>query len=755
MFFFALFYGAGVILGYIFELPVVPVFAAACAFGIGAGVCVCLRHKRRFLAGLGAALFLCATTLAGASYVTARINARPCFENSYNIEFSGVISGQPYIDENGERFVAAVKNPIINGAEFPGKLRLYIRGTTDEISSLGCGMSVRGKGHVFMGDDSTNPHEYDFGSYLWREGLAGYISADMENSSVSGEAGGFQHRLFMLRAALGRRIDAAFGSNSDLVRALVIGDRRDMDDDIRQAFSDAGIAHLLAISGLHITIVAGAFAFILRPILGRMISSVLSVIFIIVYGMIIGFTPSVSRAIIMYLALCAAPVAGRPTDATTRLAQAFLIVLLINPLDIGDPGFVLSFLASAGIIWLNAPICRLLGIHKLDDDKLSHRILKAIISTASVTIAAQLATYPATALFYGTLPLLSLFTNLIIAPFTLAILILSFAGTAFPAVAFIPSFLLNCLKWLVQFCAGISWSNIEVAAPPGWLWLGFLAVGLLVCDISPVPRRARPWLVFLMPVMAVIAFTFSIMPGMMLVFLDVDQADSTVIQVENQNYIIDLGNNGSEARDYVRGEEISINALFLTHPHADHAGGLGEFMEEFPVSTIYVPEGWFEAIETASIRMECEEALEMGAQFIELRPGDTLELSQNCTMTISEAADNTGDAVNDMSLVMTVRYGNGSALFMGDARAINAPDIDVLKVGHHGSDTATNWQLLSETTPEIAVISSGEGNSYGHPHASVLELLEKSGADIYRTDKSGAITVIMDMRGHLHADTFK
>ena len=755
VFFFSAFYGAGVVAGYVLGLNAVIAFITACVLAIGAGACAFGMEKRRLLAGIGAGIFLCAAFCAGAAYVSARKNARPQFENSYNIEFSGNISGQPYTDNFGERFVARLTDVNINGAEFPYDLRIYLRGGEDDIAGVGCGMKISGKGHVFMGDSSTNPHEYDFGSYLWKESLAGYISADFENVSLTGTASGFSNWLFGLRHNLGQRIDRAFGENSDIVRALIIGDRRDMDDDLRDAFSDAGIAHLLAISGLHITIIAGFVAYILRPLMGRLIASGVSVIFIIAYGVLIGFTPSVARAIIMYAALCAAPMAGRLSDATTRLAQAFLIVLLINPLDVGDPGFVLSFMASAGIIWLHEPISRLMGIHRLDKEKFLPRILRGIITASSVTIAAQLATYPAVAQFYGTLPVLSLFTNLIIAPFSTALIVLSMLGTAVPAIAFASSLMVDALKWMVNFCASISWANVDVAAPPIWLWLGFLAVGLMVCDISPIKHRAKPAIVLIMPVMAVIAFTISIIPGMMIVFLDVDQADCTVVQVENQNYIIDLGNNGKEARDYVRGEELDINALFLTHPHSDHAGGLGEFIEEFPVSTIYVSEGWFEAIETASVRMECDEAMAAGAEFVELRPGDYIDLSPGCIMEVISAKSGTGDSLNDMSLVMVMRYGDGSVIFMGDAMAADAPDIDILKVGHHGSDTATDRELLESTTPEIAVISVGKDNSYGHPHEDVLELLNESDAEIFRTDESGAVIAVMDRRGKVHVDTYR
>lgn len=754
LFFFALSFGAGVTAAYALDLPAKPLLIAAAVVAVLSGICVAFQSRRRFFAGVAAALFFCATFLGGGAYLSARLNARPRFETSYGATFSGKISGQPYVDQDGGRFVSEIENLTINGAEFGYPLRLYLRGDQDAIQSIGCGMSISGVGHVFMNDDSTNPHEYDFGKYLWREGQAGYVTAYLENAELSGERGGAADFIYKLRSAVGKRIDMAFGENADVVRALVIGDRRDMDDDIRDAFSEAGVAHLLSISGLHITMIAMAISYLFMPLFGVRISSLAALVCVLLYGAVIGFVPSVTRAAVMYAIMSFAPIAGRLSDGTTRISAAFLLVLIINPLDIGDPGFALSFMASLGIIWLNEPLCRLLCTGKIDGKGIFSRAARYLAQTGAVTLAAQLATYPAVALFYGSVPVLSLISNIVIAPFTMISLVAAYVGTAIPALAFIPSAMITALKWMVRLCADVSWASFEVASPPIWLWLGFLAIGLAVCDMSPLSAKIRSWLLLAMPVMAVAAYIITIDVGMKFIFLDVDQADSTIIENGGRAYIIDLGLNGGEAADYIRGEELDVEAIFLSHPHYDHAGGLGEFIEEYPVETIYVPEGWFEAIESDSIREECDAARSAGSSFVELSKGDRLDISEDFSITILEASENSGDAVNDMSLVMYVQYGKGGALFMGDAKALNAPDVDVLKVGHHGSNTATDQKLVDETTPELAVISCGKNNSYGHPHASVLELLEACGTDIYRTDEDGAVTVIMNKNGGLKARTF-
>ena len=169
---------------------------------------------------------------------------------------------------------------------------------------------------------------------------------------------------------------------------------------------------------------------------------------------------------------------------------------------------------------------------------------------------------------------------------------------------------------------------------------------------------------------------------------------------------------------------------------------------------IYVSDEWFTELSEGSIYDEWHEVIGSGTEYTVLSPGDRVAMADGAYIEILDCAVSTGDSGNDSSLVMLLVYGDSTALFTGDARMGVTPDIDILKVGHHGSRDATDAVFLASATPETAVISAGRGNSYGHPHSEVLTLLEDCGADIYRTDLHGAVTVMIDKDGDHEVITF-
>lgn len=753
---FAAAYGAGVITAYLTGMPALVMLAIAAALGIASGISHFFAAQRRILGTTALILFYLAVCCAGGAYTSARLSARPMFETTYDAEFSGTVAGDPYTDNDGARYVCELTGITANGTAIDSTMRLYLRGDPEILAGIGCGMEIAGTGHIYCPEESTNPHEFDFGDYLWREGMAGYITCYLDNIEISGESSGVDAFLYNIRSTLGRRVDAAFPKSNQLVRALVLGDKRDMDDEIREDFAAAGVAHLLAISGLHITLIAMFISFLFKKLIGVWPATILTLISVVLYGVLIGFSPSISRAAIMYAALCGAPLFGRPAEGTTRLSLAFLIILLINPGNIADPGFVLSFSASAGLIWLSCPMMRLLQLDRLTSGQtIAKRILRYIAQLFTATLSAQLATYPALAMFYGTFSVISIISNLFLVPLCLTSLVAAYIGLAFPVLAIVPDTALALLRYLTGLCANVSWAEIPVSAPPVWLWLGIFVIGISVSEVSLVPKKLKPWLVISIPAMIIIAIVTAVTPGMEVIFLDVGQADSAVIRNGDSAYVVDLGEDGLVTADYITGENLKVEALFLSHPHSDHAGGLGEFAEECDIGMIYIPAGWEDEMEGEQMPVEWAEVISSGVPYRYLSGGDEIRISNDAVISIHDCAKNTGDAGNDMSLIMLLDYGACEVLFTGDANAGAAPDADILKVGHHGSRDATDETVMQSVTPDTAIISVGRRNRYGHPAEEVLALLDEYGADIYRTDECGAITVELDKDGDYRITTFR
>ena len=736
-----------------------PRLAALFAAAVGLSVIALLLHfrraARRLFARLAVVLFFSSVFFAGAGYYAAREEARPAFETAYSVGFEGTIAGSPYVDEGGTRFVCMLEDVKIGGEAFGCRLRLYLRGDADALDKIACGQRISGTGHLFAPEAATNPHEFDFGEYLWRTGTAGYLTAKHGEVALSGEGGGLSNVLFSLRKAISVRVRAAFPANPEIVMALALGNTRDIDTDVRDDFSRSGVAHLLAVSGLHITLVAAALTLVLSRLTGARAAAYLSLAGIFVYAAIVGFRPSVTRAVVMYAVLCGAPLAGRMSDGNTRLALAFSLVLLINPLNLADAGFVLSFSASAGILWIAPPLLKLVRADRLREKRgIARRVLFYFASIAATTTAAQIATFPALALFYGKLPTYSIAANLILVPYALLAMYAALLGIAFPQLAFVPDHMLTLLRRGVAFFADLPRGEISVNPPHVLVWLLLLALGIAVSDMGRMRERWKPWAVLALPLLMVVSCLLAVDSGCMVAFLDVGQADAAVIHVDGHTYVVDVGEDGSEVAAYVAGEGWDIDGVFLSHPHSDHAGGLGELSEACAIATVYVPAGWFELAENRSIAFESEAAIDAGIRWIELSPGDEVALSERAMMTALDSASRTDDPLNDMSLVLLFNYGEAEALFTGDAEVAAGPDVDVLKVGHHGAKDATDRKLIEALTPEVSVISVGRDNSYGHPSDRVIGLIEESGGRVYRTDEAGAVTVKMGYDGKISVDTF-
>lgn len=235
-------------------------------------------------------------------------------------------------------------------------------------------------------------------------------------------------------------------------------------------------------------------------------------------------------------------------------------------------------------------------------------------------------------------------------------------------------------------------------------------------------------------------------------YIDVGQGDATLIRKGTFSMLIDAGKNekGTTVVEYIKKQGIKkLNVLVGTHPDSDHIGGMDDVLEQIPVDTVYLPDA---KKETKTYR-EIEEALEQTdkeAQMPEI--GKEYLYDENVRIRFLGPQRVYRDA-NDNSLVVQLAYGKNRFLFMGDAQEPAESDIleknydlecDVLKVGHHGSYTATSDRFLQESDPAYAVISCGKDNSYGHPHAAVLAKLEDEDVQIYRTDTMGTITAISD-----------
>ena len=315
----------------------------------------------------------------------------------------------------------------------------------------------------------------------------------------------------------------------------------------------------------------------------------------------------------MFASFSIAPVLGRPSDPVTRLATALLGMLAVNPLFILDGGFALSFQASAGILLLAPPLQRLFGVDRLCRIKpraswtgnLALRAAKYFPQLLCSTLAAQLATLPTIIEFFGSQPLIAIPVNLLAIPlsmyaYPIALIALALSVVWMPLAQLAAAganLLFSMLVEVVNWFSALPPGAIHAPHYPGWLTAAHYALMIAASGMSRASLRIRRFLpVGLAGLIGVSILCARVQTaGFQVVFLDAGQADAAVVRTEGHVYLFDTGDLYSPVTDYVTASCLGVDAVFLSHPHYDHAGGLAELIEEMPPGTIYVPEGWFEA----------------------------------------------------------------------------------------------------------------------------------------------------------------
>ena len=745
----ALFFLAGCILGCCFDVPLwLTAVLTAVLFG-----CAFLLRSRRAIA---AVLAFTAMLPLGMLRFSLAWSATSPLPDQKNALLSGRICEIPQWNPETERTICVLEDICVNGENIRRKIRLYLRG--DDIESLQAvhiGQNVSCEAHIWRADEATNPGQFNFSDYLRMRGLSGYATAEIETASFTEAEYRITDYPKIIRLKLANHIDRLFPENAATARAFILGDRSDLSENQRESYAKSGAAHLLAISGMHISVLAATISFLLGRFLRRKAGFGITLAALLLYGCLIGFSASLSRAILMFAILGCAPLLGRYSDPPTRLAAALFLSLLLRPTAILDAGFVLSYGASAGILLLYSPVAELLHCKNFLHSRIVHgpkglplRSAKYLLGLLVYTLAAQLAILPAVVHFFGAQSIISVAVNLLAVPLAMAAYIASIFGTlsCLAPVAAIGDFLFGTLNTLVQFCAELPVATLKIARFPLWLLLLCFAACLLSSDLSRIPMKFRRFL----PLFVVLACLVSnacsrhTTLGCSAVFLDAGQADCAVIRTEGKVYLIDTGDAYSPAADYLSAMNYPVEGVFLSHPHIDHVGGLTDILDICTPKSIYIPANWNTFNADAGVNEALAAAEMQGCRIVSLSAGDTFALSEKTFARIlSPVAGFSAATANDDSLVLEIEHQGTRALFCGDASAQHiaslVSDTDILKVPHHGAPDSLNIDFLVNASPSVAVIPVGY-NNYGHPAQEITELLDRGGCKTFRTDRCGAVT---------------
>jgi competence protein ComEC len=645
---------------------------------------------------------------------------------------------------------------------------------------------------------------FDYRTYLARQGIYSVIYYPKVELLGQGEGVKPLQWIYSLRerlaAALARALPEPQGS---LAQGILLGLRGNIPDSLNDAFSRTGTAHILAISGLNISIVIAMFLSLGALLFGRQRSLYiwLALAFTWLYTLLAGMNPPVIRAAIMGSLFLIAVYLGRQGSAIIALAFAAAVMVGIQPQLLWSVSFQLSFLAMAGLIllypyfqaWGRKGVARAFG-----DRETLASTGNVITDGFAATLAAIVAVGPLIAYNFGVVSLVGPPATFFSLPALPAIIVtaalVAFAGLFAPLMAQI----LGWLAWLflsyflsvVQGFDALPYASLEVSNVSTWRIWGYYAIltGVIaflnyrnqLADFSsrltsgikkvaqgiPKPHLgfSTKWLVLPILVVAILVWSVALTTPddkLHVSFLDVGQGDAILIQTPNgQNILIDGGPDPQKINLELSRKlpfwDRTIDLVVCTQPQADHVTGLVEVIQRYKVKQVLEPgvpydsaiyQEWLRLIEDKGIEYNIARA----GQEIDLGTGIKIEvLNPPASLWAGTSAD-----VDNNGVVLRLSWGQVSFLFTADIREEVEFELigqranlksTVLKVAHHGSKTSTTSQFLSAVDPEVAVICVGADNPFGHPSLEVLErLTDRLGEDhVYRTDDNGTIEFITD-----------
>lgn len=533
-------------------------------------------------------------------------------------------------------------------------------------------------------------------------------------------------------------------------KALLLGDTSDLDYATKTDFTVSGIRHIVAVSGLHVSILFGLVS--LLSFRKRVLSAVIGIPVLVLFAAVTGFTPSVSRACIMSGLMMAAPLLDREYDGITSLAIAGLVLLLVNPLVIASVSYQLSFASVAGI-FLFAP-----GIRNWIRSQFAGKkkgpfkqcLIRWLAMSVSVTLGATIATVPLCAWYFGVVSLAAVLTNLLVlwavslifyGLMTICVLGLFWTAGA-SLLGKIVSLLIHYVLLTARIVADFSLSAVYTRSVYIVIWLVFvyvlMAAFLLSKNRKPVVLGCCAALGLCVALLA--SWAEPMLDDVRFTVLDVGQGQCLLLQTDGRTYMVDCGGSSDEmaadaAVETLLRQGIShLDGLILTHYDRDHAGGAENLLSRIDAELLILPPVYSDLSLPAKETLYAREDLLLDAGDTKIRifasplPGNDNENSlcvlfdtQNCDILI------TGD-----------RDGFGERILLRNG---DLPDVDVLIAGHHGSKNATCEELLRAVQPEIVCISAGRNNTFGHPAPELLERLEAFGCTVYRTDLHGDILI--------------
>lgn len=650
----------------------------------------------------------------------------------------------------------------LQGSNYAGKALVTIKDyPAEQVFPLYGELTVRGKLNALQG--FANPGGFDYQRWARKEELGGRLLASAPTVQYRQITKPVTAYAVEISRAVRAKLTAAMGTqDAAILNGMLLGGYSGIGQETVSVFSQTGIIHILSVSGTHVALLAGCILSLAKFFrLPPAVTLLVTAVFFLVYGLLCGFVPPVVRSLCMGIALLLEPVLEKERDQLAVLAGTLLVLLGWRPLWLWDVGFQLSFLATAGLL-LFAPRLRPVLVNCLP---------ACVAEPLTVCLAAQSLVLPLLVYHFHKISLIALAANVLVVPLLEFSIVLTALGVL---VAFVlpvagrwllvgVAQLLGLSLWGVELLAAFPYGTVTVGCLPGVFTPLYYLVLSALTPLPPLTDFSRPSRHFLagftVTCCLLVAGIKAWQPQPFTVyFLDVGQGDSAlVITPEKRTILIDTGglpgmfDTGSAILvpffHYLGLEQLDV--LVLSHGHHDHAGGAAAVAKNLPIGQVLLPR---ESLSQDVVALLA--ALPKSTAVNYLTQGEQYALG-SCHMNFLAVPEQTeAEAGNESSVLVQVRCGVHQVLFTGDATAEGelgalAGEVasTVLKVSHHGSKTSSDPAFLQAVHPQLAVISVGRENRFGHPHAEVVERLVKTGAKVLRTDETGALKMVFDDKG--------
>ncbi|GGE43412.1 DNA internalization-related competence protein ComEC/Rec2 [Pullulanibacillus camelliae] len=683
--------------------------------------------------------------------------------------------------------------PVIDGDQLTSRLTLekpretirlsYTIKSKEEkqqlVSDLRLGMSCTFKGELSPPKAPSNFYAFDYKTYLQHQGIRWQLKAGALVGCNEDALTGLD-RLKRIRQAGIDYVNHWFPSPlNGMMDALIFGEENEISPDVMDAYQNLGLIHLLAVSGLHVSLIVGVLYFLLLRlgVIKEQARAILLFFILPFYALITGFTPSVMRAVVMTACLLLASTLNIQRSPIVALSLAAFINLAIAPSSLYAIGFQLSYLIVFALIVSSETLQRYPSF-----------VLKLFMTTG----LSQIVALPIILYNFYSISLFSFVLNLIFIPF-ISLIVLPFALTAlslsffcFPLITPFVHIMNQLLRIAHEGLVDLNHlpSFSLVIGKPTALILGMLC--LAIFGVLWIWQRAHHWIGLWLPV----AFICGIVgihnvsayasPYGSVTFLDVGQGDACLILLPHHQgaYLLDTGGTLSypekdwqkPQRAFNIGRDVVLNelkgygiqaldGLILTHRDYDHVQGLSGLLHNITIKRLIISK----VFQPNEQEMEWfGELQKTGTQLVRLSKGDIWKVGKTQFHVLWP--ERPSRQANNQSLVIRAKLGPLKWLFTGDiekevedslVRENPTMEADILKVAHHGSKTSSSAHFLNAVHPELAIISVGEHNPFGHPNSEVLTRLSNRQIKLLRTDKNGAVRIIFTNKAIINVETVK